>query len=441
MKNPPIQIECAISKLRPNERNARSHSKKQIQQIANSIRRYGWTYPVITDEKHRILAGHGRIEAAKILRLKNIPVIMLSGLSDAEQRAFALADNKIPLNAGWDRKILARELGELSDLLPEFELTLDITGFETAEIDNLLEELGEPEVDPLDQLPKLENIAVTSPGDLWKLGNHRLLCGDAKSGADLKRLMNDDLAAMVFTDPPYNIRIESIGGRGKTKHRKFAEASGEMSKDQFSQFLFSALNNLAEYSTEGSIQYICMDWRHVAQLIAIGESVFSELKQLIVWNKTNAGQGSFYRSQHELICLFKNGETPHINNFKLGQFGRNRSNVWTYPGVNTFRTGRMNDLAVHPTVKPVALVADAIRDCSDRRAIVLDTFMGSGTTVLAAERVGRCAYGIEIDPLYVDVAIRRWQEFTGFDAVLERTDRTFDELSIERNTQPARRRK
>ena len=419
-----------IDKLRPNPRNTRTHSKKQIRQLANSIARFGWTYPILVDENSVILAGHARYSAAQLLGCRKVPVIVVSGLSDAEKRALALADNKIAANAGWDRQLLAGELGELATLLPECDLDLNITGFEPAEIDSLLGDLGDPEQDPADEVPALEKQAISRIGDFWELGPHRLLCGDAQSAAAYRLLMGGVSAAMVFTDPPYNVPIKSVQGRGRIKHRDFAQGSGEMSPTQFTRFLRSSLSLAAKHSADGAIHFVFIDWRHVGDLLAAGAAVYSELKNIVAWVKTNAGQGSFYRSQHELICVFKSGEAPHQNNIQLGRHGRNRSNVWTHPGVNSFRAGRMDDLSVHPTVKPVALVADAMRDCSRRGDIVLDSFVGSGTSVLAAERVGRRAYGIELDALYVDTAVRRWQAYTGKDAILKSTGQTFCEVDV-----------
>ncbi|QDW37777.1 DNA methylase N-4 [Bradyrhizobium sp. KBS0727] len=425
-------IEMPTGKLRPSKRNARTHSKKQVEQIVNSIRRFGWTYPILVDELGNILCGVGRWLAAQRLGLAKVPVISLAHLGDAEKRALMLADNKIAANAAWDRKILAAELGELAILLPEIELTMEITGFDTGEIDSLMGDFVDTERDPADELPQLASKSTSRLDDLWQAGRHRILCGDSCEAAHVRALMGRRLAAMAFSDPPYNIRIKSIVGRGKIKHREFALASGEMSPSQFVAFLKKWMRLAAQFSEDGSIHYICMDWRHLAELLAAGEDVFAELKNIVVWAKTNAGQGSFYRSQHELIFVFKNGNGPHQNNIELGRHGRNRSNVWTYSGVNTFRAGRLDELSVHPTVKPVALVADAMRDCSRRNDIVLDLFMGSGTSILAAEKVGRRAYGLEIDPLYVDVAVKRWQDFTKRDAILKATGQTFDEVAAER---------
>lgn len=413
-------------------RNARTHSKKQIKQIANSILQFGWTYPILVDEELRIICGHGRWEAAKQLGLKDVPVVLMRGLSDAEKRALALADNKIAANAGWDRKLLAEELGELASLLPECNLDLEITGFEPAEIDGLMVDFGASDQDAADGPCKVAEQAVSRTGDLWQAGPHCLRCGDACEPSDWAALMGRDRAAMVFADPPYNVRISPWLGGGKIKYREFAIASGEMSPAAFVEFLQKWMRLAAQFSADGAMHYICMDWRHLGELHGAGHAVFGPLQNLVVWNKTNAGQGSFYRSQHELIFVYKNGDAPHRNNIELGRHGRNRSNVWTYPGVNAFRKGRLDDLAVHPTVKPVALVADAIKDCSRRDDLVLDPFMGSGTTLLAAERVGRRAYGIEIDPLYVDAAIRRWQDVTKRDVILAATGQTFEEVAAER---------
>jgi DNA modification methylase len=425
---PDRTIMEAVRKLRPNKRNARTHSKKQIKQIANSIIAFGWTYPILADEERRIICGHARWEAAKELGLKKVPVLLMRDLSDAEKRALAIADNKIAANAGWDRSLLAAELGELAVLLPECNLSVDITGFEAAEIDILLGDLADPEVEASDEPPTLEKISITQPGDLWQLDRHRLLCADATQPEALKTLMGNELAQMVFTDPPYNLPISSWA-RGKIRHREFARASGEMTPAQFLDFSRNWMSSAAQYSVDGSIHYICMDWRHLVEIITAGGEAYEELKNLIVWHKTNAGQGSLYRSQHELIFVFKRGRAAHVNNVELGRHGRNRSNVWTYAGINSFRAGRLDELSEHPTVKPIALVADAMRDCSRRGDIVLDCFIGFGTTIMAAERVGRRAFGLEIDPLYVDATIRRWQQFTGKDATLSGSQQTFDEAA------------
>ena len=381
----PIEI-ARLSELKSPRRNARTHSNKQIRQIADSILRFGWTYPILADENGQIIAGVGRSKAAEQLGLKSVPVIVMTGLSATEKRALALADNKIAANAGWDRAVLAAELGELANLLPKHDLHIDITGFEPAEIDALMAVLVDPEQDPGDDVPEIVSNAVSRRGEMWLLGRHRLRCGNAKSDSDTRMLMGRERAAMVFTDPPFNVRIKSVQGRGKIQHREFAEGSSELSPEAFPSFLVDGLSLAAKYSVSGSIHFLCMDWRHLGELLSAGEEVYHGLQNLVVWVKSNAGQGSFYRSQHELIFVFRNGDGPHLNNVELGRHGRNRSNVWNYAGVNSFRAGRLDDLTVHPTVKPIGLGADAMRDCLRRGDIVLDQFMGSGTSAQRLKR-------------------------------------------------------
>lgn len=423
-----------ISKLRPSARNARTHSKKQIDQIARSITRFGFTNPVLTDDQLVVLAGHGRLEAARKLNMSEVPCRMLGSMSDVEKRAYVLADNKIALEAGWDFDILALELGELIDA--DFEV--ELTGFAPAEIDSILQQAEDSDVrktDPADErIPATEAQAVTELGDLWVMGNHRLLCGDAKSRQALTELMQGELATMAFLDPPYNVPIAGhVSGLGRKSHREFAEASGEMRPDQFTGFLQQAFEQVEAACSSGAIVYACMDWRHAGEMLAAGHAVFSELKNVCVWDKTNAGMGTFYRSKHELVFVWKVGDAPHINTFGLGDTGRYRTNVWTYAGANSFRAGRQEDLAMHPTVKPVALVADAIRDVSRRGDIVIDTFGGSGTTLIAAQRTGRRARLVEIDPQYCDVILRRWQQATGKSAILVSSGESFEDVWISRS--------
>ena len=342
-----------------------------------------------------------------------------------------MADNRIAQSAGWDRERLASELSSLPDLLLADGLDITATGFEPAEIDVLLADFEDDATDPADTIDpaQLSGPAVTRAGDLWQLGKHRLLCGDARKPQHLIRLMGSEPAHMAFLDPPYNVRVRDIVGRGQTKHQEFAMASGEMAPLVFTNFLTETLTLAARASVEGAVHFVCMDWRHIGELVEAGRATYGAMLNLVAWVKSNVGQGSFYRSQHELIGVFRVGDSPHLNTIELGRHGRSRSNVWKYPGVNTFRAGRMDDLRVHPTVKPVALVADAIKDCTQRNQIVLDTFSGSGTTLLAAERVGRRARAMDIDTRYVDAAIRRWQIFTGRDVIHSETGLTFDEHS------------
>jgi len=424
----------AVHAIKP---NARTHSKKQIRQIADSITAFGFLVPILIDDGGIIIAGHGRYAAAILLGLHEVPVIRVDGLSEAKRRALALADNKIAQNAGWDRELLASELPELAELLIVEGLDISITGFAAVEIDQIATEFEEDPSDPADSLdPTWTNgPPVSTRGDLWQLGQHQLLCGDARNANDLARLLGEARGAMAFLDPPYNVRVRDIVGRGQIKHAEFAMGSGELSRTSFVEFLTQSLAAVAAVSRDGAVHFVCMDWRHLSELLEAGDAVYDEMLNLAVWAKTNAGQGSFYRSQHELIGVFRVGKAAHLNNVELGRHGRSRSNVWHYAGVNTFRAGRLDELKCHPTVKPVALVTDAIKDCTARGDIVLDTFCGSGTTILAAERVGRRAYTIEIEPRFVDVAIKRWQAFTRKDAVHADSGLSFDELASKRRTE------
>jgi DNA modification methylase len=426
----PYPIEMVSpSKLTPARRNARTHPKKQIRGIADSIARFGFNCAVVADSRGQIIAGHARVEAAKLLKLSRIPVVRLSHLNEMEIRAYMLADNKLASNAGWDRELLAVELAELQLSLSEINLNLGITGFEPGEIDGIISDFAEGTSNAADQLPDIQEEMISKTGDVYQLGRHRLLVGDACETNAFATLMQHERAEMIFTDPPYNVPIRGhVGGRGRIKHREFVKASGEMSSDQFTRFLQDELGLCAAYTVDGGITYVFIDWRHIRELLEAGAVVYGQPKNVCVWVKTNPGQGSFYRNQHELVVVYKRGDAPHINTFELGQHGRSRSNVWTYPGVNTFKTGRLSELKMHPTVKPVGLVVDAMKDCSRRGSIILDAFAGSGTTIIAAEQIGRRAFCMEIDPRYVDVAVRRWQRVTGRDAILEATKQTFDSL-------------
>ncbi|MDQ2092440.1 site-specific DNA-methyltransferase [Marimonas arenosa] len=406
----PIE-HIAIGDLKPWARNARTHSKKQIRQIADSIETFGFTNPVLIDERRTILAGHGRVEGARLLGMTEVPCLRLDHMTEDEKRAYVLADNKLAINAGWDDDLLAAELGEL--MSSDLEFDVSVTGFSIPEIDGLLDTVAPEEPgDPEDDLLPIEVSARVQPGDIWLLGRHRLICGDALNPETISALMDGGEARMVFSDPPYNVPIDGhVGNSGKIQHREFAMASGEMSQPEFTRFLTTAFRNLADYSVDGSIHYICMDWRHMSEMLAAGQGVYDEMKNLIVWAKDNGGMGSFYRSRHELIFVFKKGSAPHLNNFELGQHGRYRTNVWEYRGANSRHAARMDELMLHPTVKPVQMIADAIRDVSGRGDIVLDVFGGSGSTLIAAEKTGRRGYLCELDPIYCDRILARWETY------------------------------
>jgi 16S rRNA G966 N2-methylase RsmD len=424
-------VERPIASLKPYERNARSHSDKQIHQIAASIREFGFTNPVIIDHMDVIVAGHGRVEAAKRVGLERVPTIRIEHLSDEQIRAYILADNKIASNAGWDRDILRIELQHLTTIAPPFEI--EVTGFQTAEIDLVIDGASKfASADPADQTPgdAANAPVVTQRGDLWLLGDHKVHCGDTREARSFARLMGDERARLVFSDPPYNVKIKGhVSGLGAVKHAEFACASGEMTEAEFVEFLRTAFFNQAEFSVDGALHFQCMDWRHMREMLAAGHAVYSELKNLCVWTKDNGGMGSFYRSQHELVFVWKVGKGPHTNTIELGKHGRYRTNVWPYPGVNTLKRGRIAELSMHPTVKPVAMIMDAIKDCSKRGEIVLDGFGGSGSTLIAAEKTKRKARLVEYEPRYVDVTIKRWEALTEKTAVLAETGETFAELA------------
>jgi DNA modification methylase len=427
-----LRVDAAsVAALKPHPHNARKHSKKQVQQIAESIRVFGFTNPVLIDDDNRIVAGHGRVAAAKLVGMAEVPTIRLSNLSEAEIRAYVIADNRLAEKAGWDRELVATELQYLSDL--QIELDVTVTGFDLPEIDVLIEGLdGAGAIDEADRLPAFDEATppVTRRGDLWKLGAHRIYCGNATAPDSFSRLLEGRRAPLVFTDPPYNVPIAGhVTGLGRIRHGEFAMACGEMSKAEFTAFLESVFALLAASSTDGAIHFICMDWRHMHEVLEAAQGLYAELKNVCVWNKTNGGMGSLYRSKHEMVFVFKNGTAPHTNNVELGRHGRYRSNVWDYAGVNTLGADRMAELSMHPTVKPVALVADAIRDCSRRGDIVLDCFGGSGTTLIAAERTGRRGYLMEMEPRYVDVAIERYRLITGQEAIHAETGLTPAQLT------------
>jgi len=443
MKNiiSPSQVEqINIGDFVPYAKNARVHSDKQIAQIAKSIETFGFTLPVLVDGRNEVIAGHGRLMAAKNLGLNSVPAIRLGGLSAAQVKAYRIADNKLAEHSTWDSELLGEELFELHSEGLDFELT-DI-GFDMTEINMLMGdgEFASSAEDESDATLKddVVDAPVSKLGDVFLLGKHRLMCGSALDEHDMSVLMDGELAEYVITDPPYNVKIVNNVSKQKTKgakgksHGEFVMASGEMSNDEFVGFLTSSFEQIARFTKDGAIAVVFMDWRHVDKTIEAGSSVFTELKNICVWAKNNGGMGSLYRSAHEFSLIFKSGTAKHINNIQLGAYGRFRTNVWNYAGVNSFGAGRDEALDMHPTVKPVGMIADAILDCSNRNGIVLDTFAGSGSTIIAAERTRRIARAMELDPLYVDVCLRRFKRVTGIEPVHEKTGLSFSALEIDR---------
>lgn len=403
-----------IGDLKPDPRNARTHPKRQVEQLRASILQFGFTNPVLVDEEGVLIAGHGRLRAAKEIGLPTVPTIELAGLSDVQKKALRLADNKIALNAGWDLEILKLELAEIGTLDVDFDMSL--TGFASGEIDVVLKAANDPDDEIIPAVPVEPR---TRPGNIWVLGDHRIGCGDGRDLDFLRRLVGEgSVVDAAFLDPPYNVKINGHAN-AKGRHREFAMASGEMSESAFRKFLEETLGAAAAVSRDGAVHYVCMDWRHLDDVSAVGRMVYDDLLNICVWNKSNAGMGSLYRSKHEMVFVYRVGATAHVNMVELGKHGRNRTNVWDYPSVNSMAGSRREDLALHPTVKPVAMVADAYQDVTKRGDVVLDVFLGSGTSLIAAERTGRRFRGCDIDPAYIDVAIERWVQLTGKSPELE----------------------
>ena len=424
----PLAIEyLPIEALTLDPQNARQHKPAQVRQIARSIEAFQFNVPVLIDQAGKVLAGHGRVMACRHLGRTEVPTIRLEHLTEAQARAFAIADNRLSETSTWDEALLGQHLKVLSELDLSFDLAA--TGFTVGEIDLKIQGLETGDTDDADEGPPPTGPAVAKPGDLWVLGHHRLLCASALDGTSYAALLGSERAAMVFTDPPYNVPISGhVSGKGKTKHREFAMACGELTEPEFVTFLTQVCRLMTEVSVDGALHFVCMDWRHAFALMAAGRAIYTDLLNICVWAKTNGGMGGLYRSAHELVLVYKHGRASHRNNVQLGRFGRNRTNVWSYAGANGLARGEDADLtAQHPTPKPVGLIADAILDVTARNDLILDPFMGSGSTLIAAERVGRRCRGLELDPLYIDLAIRRWQRLTGDQARLEGGG-AFDEL-------------
>ena len=418
---PRLAVEyLSLDTLTLDPENARLHKPAQLKQIARSIEAFAFNVPILVDRDGKVLAGHGRVMACKQLGWSEVPVIRLEHLTPMQARAFAIADNRLAENSSWDEAMLAGHFKVLAELNLDF--SLEATGFSIGEIDLKIQGLDDPaaEDDPDDE-PVIAGPDVAKAGDLWRLGAHTVVCGNALEARAYERLMGDERAAMVFTDPPYNVPIDGhVSGKGKVRHREFKMAAGEMSEPEFVAFLTTACRLMADATTDGALHYVCMDWGHLFALMAAGRATYDSLINICVWAKLNGGMGGLYRSAHELVLVFKHGRASHRNNVQLGRYGRNRTNVWNYAGSNSFAPGEDADLtSQHPTPKPVAMIADAVLDVTERRGLVLDPFLGSGSTLIACERVGRRCCGIEMDPLYVDLTIRRWQRLTGDEAVRE----------------------
>ena len=405
-------VDLPPEQITPDPLNPRQHRKRHVRQIAKSFEAFGFNAPILIDENRQIVAGHGRHAAAVYLGLPTVPTICLGHLNVQQRRAYLVADNRLGDLSKWDGKALAGIMLELA----EADLSFDVeaAGFSVGEIDLMVAQQDGEGAERDDAVPE-SGPAVSKLGDVWELGDHAIICGSALEASSYAAILGDDLADLIFSDPPYNVPIRGhVSGLGKVQHREFGQASGEMSEPEFIAFLKGSLGLAARCSRDGSLHYWAMDWRHQYELTIAARGTYQEQVNLCVWAKTNSGMGSLYRSQHELFQVWRKGKERHRNNVQLGRFGRSRTNVWKYPGANMLShgAGEGNLLALHPTVKPVALIADAILDSTCRGDIVLDPFLGSGSTLIAAEKVGRRCRGIELDPAYVDTIIRRWQRWS-----------------------------
>ncbi len=412
-----------IDRIKPYHRTLRRHDRHKIEKIKKLIGRFGQVAPIIIDANGIIVDGHCVWQAMRELDAGEIATITVAGRTDPEVRALRLALNRLPAEAAWDNQQLRSEFEELIGL----SFDLELTAFDTAEIDHALDlDLPQANVVEDQKIPAIEARAVSKLGDVWVCGDHRVGCGNALD-TDFVALVCDGLQANVsFVDPPYNIPIAGfVSGKGRIQHREFVQGAGEMSPEEFTKFLAAALKVLQSVIAPNALIFVCMDWRHLYELLSAGRQNGLALYNVCAWIKNNAGMGALYHNQHELISVFNTGSEAPTNNVQLGRHGRSRSNVWNYRGQNSSGSDRDALLASHPTVKPVAMIADALRDVTKRGGAVLDTFLGSGSTLIAAEDTGRRCLGTELDPLYLDVTVRRWQQHTRSDAIHAATGELF----------------
>lgn len=412
-----IDVNLIVLKLK----SLRKHSKKQLQKLINAIIKVGYVNPILLDEKRNIIAGELRLLAAKELGFTQIPAIILENLTPEEADAIRILDNRIAEDGEWNFENLKEEIEKLM----KFDVTFEDLGFDTVDYDKILlvNDSGENQVHNADKEDETwldANIpSKVKLGDLWRLGDHFVYCGDSLLARSFEILMQGELAQIVITDSPYNCKIKGhVCGLGKTQHEEFAMASGEMTISEFAEFISKFMQNLIKFSVNGSLHYLFMDWAGLNTLLTQGKKHYTELKNIAVWNKLIGGMGAMYRSQHEMIPIFKNGKAKHQNHIQLGKNGRYRTNVWDYPGIRATNPASLELLKLHPTVKPVPMLHDILLDASSKNEIVLDCFGGSGSTLLAAERCKRRARLIEISPRYVDVTIYRWEKETGKTAKL-----------------------
>jgi DNA modification methylase len=426
---PTLRLEyLPIDALRPADRRVRQTAASQIAKVELSLRQFGVCAPVLIDSDGRIVHGHVVWEAARRLGLEKMPVVRIDHLTTPERRALSIALNRLGETGEWDVEALTIEFEEL------IELNEDIvtTGFDLAEVDALLLE-DDSDAPEAEEVPPLPESQVSQPGDLWVMGEHRLLQGDARDRDVYARLVGpSEGVRLVLTDVPFNVPIRGHC-TGQKHHREFAIAHGELSREEFDAFNKDWMRLASGVLIDGGLLATFIDWRSVELILAAGRELGLDLLNVVIWAKSNAGQGSLWRSQHEMLPVFKKGSAPHVNNIELGRWGRYRSNVWTYPGASTLGSDAREGLAVHPTVKPRAMLEDALLDVTERGDAVLDCFLGSGSTLLAAEATGRVGRAIEIDGRYCDVAMARWQQMTGREAILEETGETHAEVARRRS--------
>ena len=430
---PALRLETLpVDQLRSNGRRLRRSMEAHVCEVAQSISALGFTVPLLIGRDNVVIDGDTRLEAARVLGLEFVPCVRVDHLNENEQRLLRLAVNRLGEKGEWD--VLALQT-EFQELIIE-DVQIELSGFCSDEIDQIIigEQVESLEVGELD--PRAGTKPIAELGDVFNLGRHTLICGDATDPMVTARLMGSDKARLVLTDEPYNVRI--VGNVTKGDHREFAMASGEMSDERFIEFNRAWMGAILPFLVDGGILGTFIDWRGMSTVHAAAMNLGLSQLNLVVWTKTNAGMGSLYRSQHELLPLFKMGALPHLNNIALGRRGRHRSNVWSYPGASSIGSDARSGLRDHPTVKPTAMLEDALIDLTNSSDIVVDPFLGSGSTVIAAEKRGRICRGIELDPLYVDVIIRRWQRVTGKAATLGETGESFADLSQRRQDRASR---
>lgn len=428
LTNSPSVQRVPIDALKLSATPVRRHPKKEIEKARKLLATHGQVPPVLAAPNGEIIFWEAIWLALKADGATEVDAVIVTGKSPTELKSLQLALNRIPLDASWDDQ----NVRNILEQLVRVDFDLDLTGFDAPEIDYYLN-LDAPQANVEENgsdIPPVGTTAISKPGMIWALGDHRVGCGSATDLAFVSRVLNGRTASVCFVDPPYNIKVDGfITGKGRHRHREFVRGAGELSTEEYFALLRNSLSVLRICCLPTALVYACIDWRHVAEMTVAGRACDMPLYTICVWTKTNGGMGGIYRNAHELVCVFRAGTEQPLNNVELGRHGRNRTNVWSYPGMSSFGKERDELLGSHPTVKPVAMISDVLRDVTKRGEIVLDTFLGSGSTLMAAQETGRICCGVELDPLYVDVTIRRWQKATGRDAVLVETGESFNGIA------------